>query len=75
MMQEELEQEAKLKRQALADQEEALREVEELELQRQQELQQYQEAVNTAGVFGQFLYKLCVKAIFLPSMKVSNHAQ
>lgn len=72
---EELEQEAKLKRQALAQKEEALREVEELELQRQQELQRYQEAVNTAGVFGQFLYELCVKAIFLPSMKASNQAQ
>ena len=74
VMQEEKEQEAYLKRRALAAKVEAQKAADELELQRQRDLQWFQDSINTSKVVGQFLFELCVKALPLPSLTAGTQA-
>ena len=71
-MQEEKRHEASLKRIALAEKAKAQKEAQDLEAQRQQELQVYNEAINTGKVFGQVLFELFVKALSSTSVAATT---
>lgn len=75
MSQEEEEQETYERRRAMAAIAEAHKKVNALELQRQQDLEWFREAMNTESLFGDFLFQLCVKAIPLTSVMSSTHDQ
>ena len=74
-MQEEKKHEAQLQSIALAEKAAAEKKMQKLEAQRQQELQRYNEDINTEKVFGQFLYEMVVKALFTLSVATSGEAQ
>lgn len=74
-MQEEKKLEAQLQKIALAEKTVAEKKAQEMEARRQQDLQRYNEDINTEKVFGQFLYEMFVKALSAPPVKASGQSQ
>ena len=59
----------------MAEKAAAEKEAQEVEAQRQQDLQKYNHNINTEKVFGQILYELCVKALSAPLATSSGQSQ
>lgn len=74
-MQEEKARATRLKEVALAEKAQAQKEAQQLERQREQELQTYHAAINTRTVFGQFLFEFFVKALLPSSSTAGSQAQ
>ena len=74
-MQEEKKHEAQLQRIAVAEKAAAEKKAQEVQARRQQDLQRYNEDINTEKVFGQFLYEMFVKALSAPPMTTGGQTQ
>lgn len=59
----------------MAEKAAAEKKAQEVEARRQQDLQKYNEDINTEKVFGQFLYEMFVKALSAPSAATSGQSQ